>query len=161
MQANSHRALAIAFLLGALSLSTHADISAEKPAPKAKEINISVTVQSLIPNYDTALKSPVPRLLELIYVIDQNLIEYTWNYLYPEVVKAYGADEVNENMRAWYVELYEHRGLDRVVIERISFVANRATVGYTIVMKDGETNHETSEFILDDKGQWYLNDRDL
>ncbi len=128
---------------------------------KAKEVNISVTVQSLIPNYDSALKSPVPRLLELIYIIDQNLIDYTGNYVYPEVVKAYGLEGVKEYLRAWYVELYEHRGLEKVVVERISFVANRATIGYTIVMKDGETNSETTEFILDDEGVWFLNDRDL
>ncbi|MCB1232085.1 MAG: hypothetical protein KDN19_17585 [Verrucomicrobiae bacterium] len=156
----SLRFFAAAIASAALFSTTGRAADSEAP-PKSKKVNISVTVQSLIPNYDSALKSPVPRLLELIYIIDQNMMDYTGNYIYPAVLKAYGIEGVNEDLREWYVELYEHRGLEKVVVERISFSGNRSSVTYTIVMKDGETNKETSDFILDEDGEWYLNDKDL
>ncbi|MCB1233498.1 MAG: hypothetical protein KDM91_00320 [Verrucomicrobiae bacterium] len=149
-----------AFAAAAFPSPLRAD-EGDKEKSNAIKVNVSVTVQSEIPNYDKALKSPVPRLLELIYITDKNLIDYVGNYIAPDVIKTVGLEKVKDDFREWYIELYEHRGLEKVVIDRILFEGSRAFVHYTIVMKDGETNQEISPFILGEGDEWFLNDRDL
>ncbi len=124
-------------------------------------IDISVEVRCKIPNFDSALKSPVPRLLEFIYLIDKGMFDYMPSFYHPETANSYGPTRlVDEYIRPWYGELTSHGGLHYVGVSKIVFEGDMASISYAIYMKDSEVEHEVTQFKLSD-GEWCLYDRDL
>lgn len=130
------------------------------PIPETVEFNVAF--QSEIPDCAKPLPSPVPRLLQVLSLIDQGKFEFFGSYYSPRVIQEYGLERlVDQYMRPWYGELRENGGLVKVVIKRIAFEADQAFVTYVVVEKNGNTDNETTNFVLGEDGQWYLRDHDL
>lgn len=130
--------------------------------PQAMRLEFNVAVQSEIPQCTQPLPSPVPRLLQILSLLDQGKFEFFGSYYSPHVIQKHGLQRlVDENLRPWHGELRENGGLEKVVVKRIAFEADQAFVTYVVVERNGNTDNETTGFILGEDGQWYLRDRDL